>query len=117
MTLRALVVGVSLLFHAAAAETQEARQNRTDVSQSVRGAAGAFDQLSTASKIGDLLAHRAFVGHARLLLTWDDRPADPSMPLSEIGSLLPYHSNVRPDLRVVHQPDDRRRRRRASGVL
>lgn len=100
MTLRALVVGVSLLFQAAAVEAQEARQTGRDVSQGATGAAGAFDQLSTASTIGDLLAHPAFADHAHLLLPWDDRPADPSMPLSEIGSLLPYHSNVQPDLAV-----------------
>jgi acetyl esterase/lipase len=100
MTLRAVVVGVSLLFPAAAAEAQEAGQNGSDVNQSIGAAAGAFDHLSTASAIGDLLAHPAFAGHARLLLPWDDRPAEPSMPLSEIGSLLPYHSNVRPDLAV-----------------
>lgn len=100
MTLRALVLGVSLLFQASAVEAQEARQNGRDVSQGMSGAARPFDQQSTASTIGDLLAHPAFAGHARLLLPWDDGPADPSMPLSEIGSLLPYHSNVRPDLAV-----------------
>lgn len=100
MTVKALIVGVSLLFQAAAAEAEEARQNGNDVSQRVSGAAKVFDHLSTASTIGDLLAHPAFAGHARLLLPWDDRPADPAMPMSEIGSLLPYHSNVRPDLAV-----------------
>lgn len=100
MNLKALVVGVPLLLQATDAEAQEFRQTGNYVSQSVGAAAGAFDQLSTASTIGDLLAHPAFAGHARLLLPWDDRPADPSMPLSEIGSLLPYHSNVRPDLAV-----------------
>ena len=100
MTLRALVVGLSLLFQASAVEAQEARQNGRDVSQDESAASEAFDQLSTASNIGDLLAHPAFAGHARLLLPWDDRPADLAMPLSQIGSLLPYHSNVRPDLAV-----------------
>lgn len=100
MTLRALVVGVSLVFQASAVEAQEARQAGRDVSEGVSAATGAFYHLSTSSTIGDLLAHPAFVGHARLLLPWDDRPADPSIPLSEIGSLLPYHSNVRPDLAV-----------------
>jgi hypothetical protein len=100
MTLRELVVGVSLLFQAAAPEAQEARQNGRDVSQIASAAAGAFEQLTTANTIGDLLAHPAFAGHARLLLPRDDRPADPAMSLSEIGSLLSYHSNVRPDLAV-----------------
>lgn len=47
----------------------------------------------------DLLRHPAFAGHARLLLPWDDRPYDETMPLQQIGSLLPYHSHVEP--RVV----------------
>jgi acetyl esterase/lipase len=100
MTLRALVVAVSLLFQASAVQAQEGQQDRTGVNGIVTGPVDAPDQLSTGSTIGDLLAHPAFAGHARLLLPWDDRPADPSMPLSEIGSLLPYHSNVRPDFVV-----------------
>lgn len=32
-----------------------------------------------------------------MLLPWDDRAYDESMPISKIGSLLPYHSNVDPE--------------------
>ena len=46
--------------------------------------------------VGDLLAHQAFAGFARLLLPWDDRRVDTSMRLSKIGSLLPYHTHVDP---------------------
>jgi hypothetical protein len=45
-----------------------------------------------------VLWHPAFQGYARLLLPWDRR-YDEEMRLSEIGSLLPYHSHVEP--RVV----------------
>jgi acetyl esterase/lipase len=100
MTLRALVVALSLLFQASVMQAQEGKQDRTDVSRGMKGPVAAPGQVSTASTVGDLMAHPAFAGHARLLLPWDDRPADPSMPLSEIGSLLPYHSNVQPDLVV-----------------
>jgi acetyl esterase/lipase len=41
----------------------------------------------------DLLRHPAFAGFGRLLLPWDDRPAD-STRLRDVGSLLPYHSHV-----------------------
>jgi acetyl esterase/lipase len=41
----------------------------------------------------DLLSHPAFAGFGRLLLPWDDRPAD-STRLRDVGSLLPYHSHV-----------------------
>ncbi len=41
----------------------------------------------------DLLSHPAFARFGRLLLPWDDRPAD-STRLRDVGSLLPYHSHV-----------------------
>lgn len=52
--------------------------------------------LSVDGTIGDMLAHPAFAGFARLLLPWDDRHYDGAMPLREIGALLPYHSHVEP---------------------
>lgn len=50
--------------------------------------------------IGDLLAHPAFAGFARLLLPWDDRRADASLRLRDIASLLPYHTRVQPGVVV-----------------
>jgi acetyl esterase/lipase len=55
--------------------------------------------LGTSSTIGDILNHPAFAGFGSLILPWDDRSYDESMPLSDIGLLLPYHSHVEP--RVV----------------
>lgn len=55
--------------------------------------------LSIDAPLQDLLRHPAFAGHARLLLPRDDRPYDETLPLRQIGSLLPYHSHVDP--RVV----------------
>ena len=46
--------------------------------------------------VGDILKHPAFAGFGRLLLPWDDRPHDATLPLRNIGSLLPYHSHVDP---------------------
>jgi acetyl esterase/lipase len=57
---------------------------------------GTAEHLRVDDTVGDLLAHPAFAGFARLLLPWDDRPVDPTLPLSEIGSLLPYHTEVDP---------------------
>jgi hypothetical protein len=48
----------------------------------------------------DVLAHPAFAGFGRLLLPWDDRSYDTAMPLSNVGSLLPYHSHVAPEVVV-----------------
>jgi len=50
--------------------------------------------------VGDLLKSPAFDGFSRLLLPWDDRRVDTTMRLSEIGSLLPYHSHVDPTVVV-----------------
>lgn len=55
--------------------------------------------LTPKDRIGDVLRHPAFQGHASLLLPCDDRGYDEGMRLSEIASLLPYHSHVEP--RVV----------------
>ncbi len=52
--------------------------------------------LRVDNTVGDLLAHPAFAGFGRLLLPWDDRRVDTSMRLREIGSLLPYHTDVDP---------------------
>jgi acetyl esterase/lipase len=55
------------------------------------------DRFRAESTIGDILRHPAFAGFSRLILPWDDRVYDERMPMSRIGSLLPYHSHVDPD--------------------
>lgn len=50
--------------------------------------------LGVESTVGDLLRHPAFAGFADRVLPWDDRTYDERMPLTRIGSLLPYHSHV-----------------------
>jgi len=60
--------------------------------------------LRVSDSVGDLLEHPAFAGFARLLLPWDDRRYDTTMTLSNIGSLLPYHTHVDPA--VVVSPDE-----------
>ena len=52
--------------------------------------------LSPGGYLGDILDHPAFHGFARLILPWDGRAYDRTMPLQQIGSLLPYHSHVNP---------------------
>jgi acetyl esterase/lipase len=53
--------------------------------------------LSTNSSIRDILNHPAFSGFGRRILPWDNRPYDENMPLADIGSLLPYHTQVHPE--------------------
>ena len=61
----------------------------------LRRSEDALTAVTTASRI-NVLKHPAFAGFARLLLPWDDRRYDGTMRLSEIGSLLPYHTHVDP---------------------
>jgi acetyl esterase/lipase len=56
--------------------------------------------LRVDDSVDDLLKHPAFAGLGRLLLPWDDRRHDTTMPLRNIGSLLPYHSHVDPGVVV-----------------
>ena len=53
--------------------------------------------LEAQSTLRDVLHHPSFAGFSRLLLPWDDRAYDERMPLTRIGSLLPYHSHVDPE--------------------
>lgn len=52
--------------------------------------------LTADDYIGGLLRHPAFSGYSGLLLPWSDRSYDETMPLRDIGALLPYHSHVDP---------------------
>ena len=56
--------------------------------------------LRVDDSVDDILKHPAFAGFGRLLLPWDDRRYDTTMPLRNIGSLLPYHSHVDPVVAV-----------------
>ena len=88
-----------LLSTCAAAKANEAAMAHDRPGESKEQAAGGADAvpLSANSSIRDLLNHSAFSGFGRLLLPWDDRAYDETMRLAEIGSLLPYHTQVRPE--------------------
>jgi acetyl esterase/lipase len=57
--------------------------------------------LRVGSTLGEVLHHPAFAGFARRILPWDDKPYDERLLLRDIGSLLPYHTHVAPDLTVL----------------
>lgn len=56
--------------------------------------------LKTTDSLQRLLNHPAFKGFSHLLLPWDDRTYNENMPLTNIGSLLPYHTHVNPGIVV-----------------
>ena len=57
-------------------------------------------RLSVDSRLRDMLQHPAFAEFGRLLLPWDGRTYNEEMRLSDVGSLLPYHSHVSPKVVV-----------------
>src|SRR4029453_9635650 len=72
------------------ATTTRTAQKQNDNSQAA--------YLRADDRIGDLLNHPAFGGFARLILPWDDRDYDDTMRLRDIGTLLPYHTHVNPNV-------------------
>lgn len=54
--------------------------------------------LTTDNLIGDMVNHRAFGGFGEMLLPWDDNSSYYTTSLKNVGSLMPYHSHVRPDV-------------------
>lgn len=56
--------------------------------------------LTTNNYIRDIVNHSAFEGFGDLLLTSDNNSGYYDTRLSNIGSLMPYHGNVRPDVVV-----------------
>jgi acetyl esterase/lipase/enterochelin esterase-like enzyme len=56
--------------------------------------------LTTANYVRDIVNHPAFEGFGDLLLARDNNASYYDTPLSEVGSLMPYHGNVRPDVVV-----------------
>ena len=100
------------LFSVAAAEKGTSVSGNDPERIVMKQARGSRDgHLSVDSRLDDVLHHPAFAEFSRLLLPWDDRTYDESMPLSRIGSLLPYHSHVSPNIvanALNHMIDDAR---------
>jgi acetyl esterase/lipase len=53
--------------------------------------------LKTSNTIRDVVNHPAFEGFGQFILPLDRGRYDQDMPLKNVASLLPYHSNVDPD--------------------
>lgn len=57
-----------------------------------------YSYLSSSNTIKDILNNRAFNGFGQLILPWDNKNYDTSLAIKNIGTLLPYHSNVNPQI-------------------
>jgi acetyl esterase/lipase len=60
-----------------------------------------FDHLTTHDSVRDIVNHPAFKGFGRLILPGDDNSYYYDTPLSNVHSLMPYHSHVNPDIVVA----------------
>jgi acetyl esterase/lipase len=102
--MRSACIALSVLLASCSVSAQRAIVIQTEVNAGIPVAEVASESmrrhLTTSDRIRDLLNHPAFAGFGRLLLPWDDRVVDEDMPLSMIGSLLPYHSHVDPEVVV-----------------
>lgn len=98
--LKSVSVALSVLVATAASEAggNDAGRSERNPPKALAGkASGSIgDHLTVDSRLRDLLAHPAFAGFGQLLLPWDNRSYDLNMPLSDLASLLPYHSHVDP---------------------
>lgn len=55
-------------------------------------------RLTTQDYVRDIVNHPAFTGFGALLLPWDDNTPYYNTRLSQVGSLMPYHSQVNPGI-------------------
>jgi acetyl esterase/lipase len=59
-----------------------------------------YNHLTTHNYISDIVNHPAFKGFGELLLPRDNNSGYYNTQLSNVGSLMPYHSHVEPDIVV-----------------
>ena len=69
-------------------------ENGRMVTQSKKG------HLTTEDYVRDIVIHPAFDRFGELLLPWDDNTRYYETRLRDVGSLMPYHSHVNPDVIV-----------------
>ncbi|NDV94511.1 alpha/beta hydrolase [Dysgonomonas sp. 521] len=58
------------------------------------------EHLTTSNYVRDIVNHPAFEGFGELLLARDNNSSYYNTPISNVGSLMPYHGNIRPDVVV-----------------
>lgn len=104
-TIMAGMLLLTLLFSGCGPELPTDSQPETIPGESAGASQGGGDtrdpntQFTTESTVADVIAHPAFAGFGQFLLPleWG---YDEDMPLSQVASLLPYHSHVDPQRAV-----------------
>ena len=57
-----------------------------------------YSHLTLNNTVRDIVNHPAFHGFCEMLLPWENNSPYYNIPLKDVSSLMPYHSNVRPDV-------------------
>lgn len=95
---RSLLMGVVASVALAGSSSAQGRQWNVDVSTAV--SRGAAKHLKVEDTLAAVLNNPVFAGFAPLILPWDNRSYDLSMPLHQMASLMPYHSEVQADVAI-----------------
>ena len=66
-----------------------------------RNANGIYAHITTNDSVRHIVNHPAFKGFGQYLLPWDNSTNYDDTPLRNVGSLLPYHNHVDPDIVVA----------------
>lgn len=59
-----------------------------------------YDHLTSTNRVGDIVNHPAFKGFGEMLLPRDDNSGYYNTQLLNVGSIMPYHQNVKPEVVV-----------------
>ncbi len=89
------LAGGSLLACVAGAQIMEQKDDKCKLTKVIRTV---NRHLTLNHKIGDIANHTAFQGFGEMLLPWDSNLSYYKTSLRDVGSLMPYHSNVRPEI-------------------
>jgi acetyl esterase/lipase len=87
-----------LLALVACLEKNQGSTNIANFEEEMHGALS--NHLTKENSIRDIIDHPAFSGYADHLLPWEDNSRYMTTSLRQVGSLMPYHSNVKPEVVV-----------------
>ena len=59
-----------------------------------------YNHITTNDSVHHIVNHPAFKGFGNYILPWDDNTYYYDTPLNNVGSLMPYHNHVEPDIVV-----------------
>jgi acetyl esterase/lipase len=74
--------------------------NTGEILKEERSGNRGYTRITTHDSVHHIVNHPAFKGFGNHILPWDDNTHYYDTPLTNVGSLMPYHSHVDPDIVV-----------------